>query len=184
MDELYGHHKPIIPSGICYEQKHPCIGPCWCCLGDDYKQWRRAQYGEVWLSPYLGPAHSGKLGIYIGPPPLRPRRACRTRRPRPDRDPGSLQRRRRPPPLRPRRARPGHLATSPAPCCRLQWRASRPLALPFLLFFSTAATGLVRSICLAAIAVIRSFLLPGAWRILVRTTEPFLIYFFFLYCFR
>ncbi|KAG2641156.1 hypothetical protein PVAP13_2KG164916 [Panicum virgatum] len=37
MDELDGHHKPIIPSGICYEQKHPCIGPCWCCLGDDYK---------------------------------------------------------------------------------------------------------------------------------------------------
>jgi hypothetical protein len=36
MDELAGH-KPTIPSGICYEQKHPCIGGlCWCCLGDHY----------------------------------------------------------------------------------------------------------------------------------------------------
>ena len=68
----------------------------------------------------------------------------------------------------------------PASLAGREESASQPLALPFLLFFSTAATGLVRSICLAAIAVIHSFLLPGAWRILVRTTEPFLIYFFSL----
>jgi len=74
--------------------------------------------------------------------------------------------------LRPREDRRG-----PASPAGRQESVRQPLALPFLLFFSTAATGLVRSICLAAIAAIRIFVLPGAARILVRTTEPFLICF-------
>ncbi|KAG2632774.1 hypothetical protein PVAP13_2NG124200 [Panicum virgatum] len=34
LDEL-ADKKPAIPTGICYERKHPCIGGlCWCCYGD------------------------------------------------------------------------------------------------------------------------------------------------------
>lgn len=33
MDEVANIKDDDIPSGICYEQLHPCIGGCWCCFG-------------------------------------------------------------------------------------------------------------------------------------------------------
>lgn len=54
MDELAGH-KPVIPGGICYEQKHPCIGGCWCCLGGDFNCYStqdecKKSCTETWVS--------------------------------------------------------------------------------------------------------------------------------------
>ena len=100
-------------------------------------QWRRAQCGEVWLSPDLGPAHSGNihrpmkkvrftsLTLAAATSSVRPSRPrCAPRRRAPDAlaqipapCSGTLA-------LRPSGPdAPGHLAASPAPCCRLQWRA-------------------------------------------------------------
>ena len=101
------------------------------------EQWRRAQCGEVWLSPYLGPAHSGNihrpmkkvrftsLTLATATSSVRPSRPrCAPRRRAPDalaQIPAPCS---GPLALRPSGPdAPGHLAASPAPCCRLQWRA-------------------------------------------------------------
>ena len=96
----------------------------------------------MWLSPYLGPAHSGNihrpmkkvrftsLTLAAATSSIRPSRPrCAPRRRAPDAlaqipapCSGALA-------LRPSGPdAPGHLAASPAPCCRLQWRRPRPPA--------------------------------------------------------